>query len=81
MHKKNIVIYGATGSIGESTLELIRNNRKNFNVIGLTCNENISKIIKIANEFSCKNIGIANKELIAQNKTLLKNYTIFEGID
>ena len=81
MHKKNIVIYGATGSIGESTLNLIRNNRKNFNVIGLTCNENINKISKIAHEFDCKNIGIANKELIAQNKTLLKNYIIFEGID
>jgi len=81
MHKKNIVIYGATGSIGESTLNLIRNNRKNFNVIGITCNENINKISKIADEFDCKNIGIANKELIAQNKTLLKNYTIFEGID
>jgi 1-deoxy-D-xylulose-5-phosphate reductoisomerase len=81
MLKKNILIYGATGSIGESTLNLIRNNRKNFNVIGLTCNENINKISKIANEFSCKNIGIANKELIVQNKTLLKNYTIFGGID
>ena len=81
MHKKNIVIYGATGSIGGSTLELIRNNRKNFNVIGLTCNENISKFIKIAHEFNCKNIGIANKELIVQNKNLLKNYTTFGGID
>ena len=81
MLKKNIVIYGATGSIGESTLNLIRNNRKNFNVVGLTCNENINKISKIADEFDCKNIGIANKELIVQNKTLLKNYTIFGGID
>ena len=81
MHKKNIVIYGATGSIGESTLNLIRNNRENFNVIGITCNENISRIIEIANEFDCKNIGIANKELIVQNKALLKNYTTFGGID
>ena len=61
MYKKNIVIYGATGSIGESTLNLIRNNRENFNVIGITCNENISRIIEIANEFDCKNIGIASK--------------------
>ena len=81
MHKKNVVIYGATGSIGESTLKLIRDNRNNFNVIGLTCNENISKIIKLANEFDCKNIGIANKELIIQNKALLRNFTTFVGID
>ena len=81
MLKKNIVIYGATGSIGESTLNLIRGNKENFNVVGLTCNNNITKIINIANEFNCKNIGIANKELIVENKTLLKNYTIFAGID
>ena len=81
MHKKNIVIYGATGSIGESALNLIRDNKENFNVVGLTCNENINKVRKIANEFDCKNVGIANKELIIQNKFLLKNYTIFAGIE
>jgi 1-deoxy-D-xylulose-5-phosphate reductoisomerase len=81
MHKKNIVIYGATGSIGESALNLIRDNKENFNVVGLTCNENINKVRKIANEFDCKNVGIANKELIIQNKVLLKNYTIFAGIE
>ena len=43
MLKKNILIYGATGSIGESTLNLIRNNREKFNVVGLTCNEEYSK--------------------------------------
>ena len=81
MHKKNIVIYGATGSIGESALNLIRDNKENFNVVGLTCNENINKICKIANEFDCKNIGVADKKLINQNKSLLMNYTIFAGID
>ncbi len=81
MLKKNIVIYGATGSIGESTLNLIRDNKDNFNVVGLTCKENVTKIINIANEFDCKNIGIANKELIAKNQTLLKNFTIFSGIE
>ena len=81
MHKKNIVIYGATGSIGESTLNIIRDNKENFNVVGLTCNENINKVSKIANEFDCKNVGVANKELIIQNKSLLKNYTIFAGIE
>ena len=81
MHKKNIVIYGATGSIGESTLNIIRDNKENFNVVGLTCNENINKVSKIANEFDCKNVGVANKELIIQNKSLLKNYTIYAGIE
>ena len=46
MLKKNILIYGATGSIGESTLNLIRDNKEKFNIVGLTCNENIHKAIK-----------------------------------
>ena len=31
MFKKNILIYGATGSIGESTLNLIRDNKEKIN--------------------------------------------------
>jgi len=81
MPKKNIIIYGATGSIGNSTLDLIRNNEKDFNVVGLTCNENIDKIIKIANEFNCKKIGIGNKELTLKYKDQLTNFSVCVGID
>ena len=34
--KKKIAILGSTGSIGKSTLELIKKDKKNFNVILLT---------------------------------------------
>ena len=64
MNKKNILIYGATGSIGDSVLSLIRENRDQFNVIGMTCDKNVEKLRILANEFDTKNIGIAsyNKE-------------------
>ena len=65
MPKKNIVIYGATGSIGDSTLNLVRNNIKDFNVVGLTCNNSIEKLAILAKEFDCRNVGIANKKMIA----------------
>jgi len=81
MFKKNIIIYGATGSIGESTLNLIRDNKEKFNIVGLTCNENIHKAIKIANEFDCKDIGIGNLELISQHKEELIDYKVYEGIE
>ena len=81
MSKKNILIFGATGSVGDSTLNLIRNNKENFNVVGLTCNENIPKVIKIADEFNCKNIGIGKKEIINNYKDLLTEYAIYGGID
>lgn len=81
MSKKNIIIYGATGAIGESSLNLIRDNIDNFNVIGLTCNSKIKHLIKIATEFNCKNIGIGNKDLIINHKDELANFNVYYGID
>ena len=81
MFKKNILIYGATGSIGESTLNLIRKNREKFNIVGLTCNTNIRKAMDIANEFDCKNIGIGNTQLISKYKNDLVKYKVYEGLD
>ena len=36
--KKKIAILGSTGSIGRSTLEVIKKNKKNFDII-LTCQQ------------------------------------------
>ena len=81
MLKKNILIFGATGSVGVSTLNLIRNNKEKFNLVGLTCNENIDKAIQISEEFSCKNIGIGKKDVINNYIDKLSEYTIYAGID
>ena len=35
MTSKNIILLGATGSIGKSTLNLIRQDRDKFNLIGI----------------------------------------------
>ena len=80
MSKKNVLIYGATGSIGDSTLNLIRNNKEKFNVVGLTCNKNIQKLIKVSHEFNCKNIGIGNKELIEKHKDIFLDFNTYGGI-
>ena len=80
MFKKNILIYGATGSIGSSVLNLIRNNKEHFNVVGVTCNSNIDKLLDIANEFECQNIGINNKAK-AQSYSEIKNYNAYIGLD
>lgn len=80
MVRKNVLIYGATGSIGDSVLNLIRNNRDKFNVAGLTCNSNIKKLINISNEFECYNIGI-NNPAQASNYPDLKNFNICFGLD
>ena len=59
--KKKIAILGSTGSIGQSTLEVIKKDKKNFNVILLTANNNYKRLIQQAKEFKAKNIIIKNK--------------------
>ena len=38
---KNISILGATGSIGQNTLDLVLSEKDKFNVVGLTGSDNI----------------------------------------
>tara|TARA_Y200000002_G_scaffold300626_1_gene255655 strand:- start:7365 stop:8510 length:1146 start_codon:yes stop_codon:yes gene_type:complete len=79
MKKINLVIFGATGSIGKSVLSIVRSNRDKFNIQGITCNKNQKKLIKIANEFNVKNIGI-NKNINEKGRQLNK-FNIFHGIE
>ena len=67
MKKLNTVIYGATGSIGESSLSIINKNRNLINLEGITCNTNLDKLCKIAERFNVKKIGF-NEKLIKKIK-------------
>ena len=70
--KKKIAILGSTGSIGISTLEVIKKDKKNFDVILLTANNNYKKLIQQAKQFNAKNILINNKLLYKKVKNSLK---------
>lgn len=48
---RTITILGATGSIGASTLDLIRREREKWRVVALTANGNADELIKLAREF------------------------------
>ncbi|MFN4112808.1 MAG: 1-deoxy-D-xylulose-5-phosphate reductoisomerase [Sphingomonadaceae bacterium] len=48
---RSITILGATGSIGDSTLDLIRRNRDHWRVEVLTANGNVEKLAALAREF------------------------------
>ena len=74
--KKKIAILGSTGSIGEFTLEVIRKNKKNFDVILLTANNNYIILIQQAKEFDVKNVLIGNKNFYKKVKNSLKKNKI-----
>jgi len=79
--KKKIAILGSTGSIGISTLEVIKKDKKNFDVILLSANNNYKKLIQQAKEFNAKNVMI-NDELSYEKvkKSLKKTRTkIYSG--
>ena len=44
--KMKIAILGSTGSIGKSTLDVIRKDKKNFEVVFLSANNNYKKLIQ-----------------------------------
>jgi 1-deoxy-D-xylulose-5-phosphate reductoisomerase len=59
--KRKIAILGSTGSIGKFTLDVIRKDKKNFEVVLLSANNNYKKLIQQAKEFNAKNVLI-NKD-------------------
>ena len=49
---KKITILGATGSIGTQTLDVVRRNPGDFEVVALTASENVPKMAELVREFS-----------------------------
>ena len=72
--KTKIAILGSTGSIGQSTLEVIKKDKKNFDVILLLANSNYKKLIQQAKEFNVQNVLINNKIFYERVKNSLKKY-------
>ncbi len=74
--KKNIIILGSTGSIGESTLKVLKKEKKNYNIVLLSTNKNINRILKQANEFKVKNIIVNDYKRYCELKLKIKNKKI-----
>lgn len=60
-HKNRVSILGATGSVGQSTLDLIRHNRDLFDVVALTANSNVDELANIAREFAPEVVAVADE--------------------
>ena len=78
MNCKNIILLGATGSIGKSTLNLIRQDREKFNLIGISAYKQTEKLKIISDEFNVKYVCyFENDKDIKFNKNtkVMKGYT------
>lgn len=74
--KSRVVILGSTGSIGKTTLKLIENNKKNFEIVLLTANKSHKLLFHQAKKFNVKNLIITNKKSFELLKKKTKNSKI-----
>ena len=81
--KKKIIILGSTGSIGQNTLNVLKNDKKNFQVLLLSTNKNVEKILKQAKEFKVRKIIITDykKYIHAKKKYKKIKIQIFNKFD
>ena len=63
---RSVSIFGATGSVGSSTLDLIRLNRTKYKVLALTANSDAEGLAKLAIEFDAQIAVIADPSKLAE---------------
>ena len=59
---KRIILLGSTGSIGNSALRLLRDNRDKFSLIGVSAHNNVKLLSEIVNEFDVPNVVLSNSK-------------------
>ncbi|MFL2757940.1 MAG: 1-deoxy-D-xylulose-5-phosphate reductoisomerase [Paracoccaceae bacterium] len=79
MNKKRISIFGATGSVGQNTLDLISRDRESYEIVVLTAGSNIDSLIKAALQFKPQAIVAATNDQFKELKNALSNTEINIG--
>jgi len=59
--QKTLTIFGATGSVGQSTLNLVRSHREKFKIFGLTAHQDVDGLTALALEFSPEIVVISDE--------------------
>jgi len=80
---KNIVLLGASGSIGVNTLNCVRAYPNHFNIIGLSTNTNVQLLLQQAHEFKPECVAVTGRDLSSQEKSAFQELqvTVFTGRD
>lgn len=68
---RTISVLGATGSIGASTLDLVRRSPADWRVVALTANANVPELARLAVEFSAQIAVVADEARLADLREAL----------
>ena len=83
MEKQRLSILGSTGSIGEQTLDIVRENPERFEVTSLTAHKNWQRLAEQAVAFDADTVVIGDEQYYKPLSEALANYPIkvFAGDD
>jgi 1-deoxy-D-xylulose-5-phosphate reductoisomerase len=82
MLKKKISIFGSTGSIGKSTIEVVKNAPQNFEIFALVAGNDVKTLISQALEIKPSYVVIENEKYFLELKealSSLKNCQVLAG--
>ncbi len=72
-NSKNVVILGATGSIGASTLAIIEQHPDKFKVLAISGHSNVNKLAELARQFKPKFVVISDSSQYTQLSRLISD--------
>ncbi|MGL4366863.1 MAG: 1-deoxy-D-xylulose-5-phosphate reductoisomerase [Brevinemataceae bacterium] len=75
--KKKIILLGATGSVGESVLSVIRTYPERFELVGISGWTNIEKLVEIIKEFQPQYVSL--QHIHEELKLIFPKINIFSG--
>ena len=86
--KKKIAILGSTGSIGKTLINIIKQDKKNFEIVLLSADGNYKELLKQAKYFKVKNLIITNensynkvkKDKFSKKINIYNNFNNFKKI-
>ncbi len=77
--QRSISIFGATGSIGQSTLDLVRRSRDQWRVVALTAHQDVAGLAALAREFEAEIAVIGDSAREAELDAALSGTNIGRG--
>jgi 1-deoxy-D-xylulose-5-phosphate reductoisomerase len=76
VNQRSISIFGATGSIGASTTDLLRSEKAKWRVVALTAQSSVSELAKLAREFGAEIAVIGDERCLGELRDALSGTKI-----